>query len=198
MLFREGDQFAIEIEGSDTGRRVRRVAHHDRDRLRNRKQHRPFQRTEKRVVGLDRNRTDGAARHQEAEHVNRIGRIGNDDDIARRGDGLGDIGETFLRTQRGDDLGVGIELHAEPARIIGRLGAPQSRYSLRRRITVGARLADHFLELFDHMGGRRQIGIAHAEIDDIGAAVPGGSLGAVDLLEHVRRQPANTIKLFHG
>jgi len=45
---------------------------------------------------------------------------------------------------------------------------------------------------------RRQIGITHAEIDDIGAAVASGRLGAIDLLEHVGRQPANAIKVFHG
>ncbi len=48
------------------------------------------------------------------------------------------------------------------------------------------------------MRGRRQVGIAHAKIDDIGAAVTSGRLGAIDLLEDIGRQPANTIKVFHG
>ena len=69
---------------------------------------------------------------------------------------------------------------------------------LRRRIAVGARLADRLLELLDDVRGRRQIGIAHAEIDDVGAAVAGRRLGAVDLLEHVRRQTADAVKFVHG
>src|SRR5665213_1986324 len=48
------------------------------------------------------------------------------------------------------------------------------------------------------MRRRRQVGIAHAEIDNVGAAVAGRRLSAVDLLEHIGRQSADTIKLFHG
>jgi hypothetical protein len=44
---------------------------------------------------------------------------------------------------------------------------------------------------------RRQIGVAHAEIDDVGAAIAGRGLGAVHLLENVRRQPADAIEIFH-
>jgi hypothetical protein len=67
-------------------------------------------------VGSGRHRADHAAGHQEAEGVDRIARVGHQHDVARRGDRLGDIGEAFLRAQRDDDLGVGIELHAEAAR----------------------------------------------------------------------------------
>src|ERR1700743_603725 len=48
------------------------------------------------------------------------------------------------------------------------------------------------------MGRRRQGRIAHAEVDDIGARVPCGRLGLVDLLEHIRRQSADAVKIFHG
>ena len=92
----------------------------------------------------------------------------------------------------------GIELHAKAARIIGGLRAAQPRNALGRRVAIGARLADRLLDLLDDMGGRRQIGIAHAEIDDVGAAIARAGLGAVDLFEHIRRQPADAIKFFHG
>ena len=130
--------------------------------------------------------------------MDRIGRIGNDDDVARRGDRLRDVGEAFLGAERGDDLRVGIELHPEPPRVISGLRAAQPRNALRRRIAVGARFADRILDLFDHVRGRRQIRIAHAQIDDIGATVARGRLGAIDLLEHVRREAADAIKFFHG
>ena len=48
------------------------------------------------------------------------------------------------------------------------------------------------------MGRRRQVRIAHAHVDDVGPGVPRGRLGLVDLLEHVRRQTADAIKIFHG
>ena len=76
---------------------------------------------------LRRHRADDAARHQEAEGMDRIARVGHEDDVARRGDRLRHVGEAFLRAERGDDLGVGIELHAEAARVIGGLGAAQAR-----------------------------------------------------------------------
>ena len=147
---------------------------------------------------LRRHRADHAARHQEAEGVDRIARIGAQHDVAGRGDRLRHVGKAFLRAERRHDLGVRIELHAEAARVIGRLRLAQAGDAARGRIAVGPRLAQRFLELFDHMGRRRQIRIAHAEVDDVGAGIPRGRLGPVDLLEHVRRQTADAVKIFHG
>ena len=130
---------------------------------------------------LRRHRADDAARHQEAEGVDRIARIGHQHDVARRGDRLRDVGEAFLGAERGDDLGVRIELHAEAARVIGGLRAAQPGNALGRRIAVGARLAERLLHLLDDVRRRRQVRIAHAEIDDVGAGVAGHRLGAVDL-----------------
>src|SRR5581483_8085269 len=99
--------------------------------------------------------------------------------------------------ERGDDLGLGIELHAEAAPVIGRLGAAQAGNALRLRIAVGARLADGVLELLNDMRRCRQVGIAHAEVDDIGAVIARRGLGAIDHLEDVGRQAADAMKLFH-
>ncbi len=129
--------------------------------------------------------------------MDRIARIGHQHDVAGRGDRLRDIGEAFLRTERRDDLRFGIELHAEAARVIGRLRAAQSGHALRGGIAVGARLAERLFQLVDDMLRRGQIGIAHAEIDDIGACVACRCLGAIDLLEHIGRQAANAMKFFH-
>ena len=48
-----------------------------------------------------------------------------------------------------------------------------------------------------HVLGRGQIGVAHAEIDDVGAAGAGLGLELVDLLEDVRRQPPHPVKVAH-
>ena len=58
--------------------------------------------------------------------MDRISRIGNKNDIARCGNRLSQIGQTFLGADGGDNLGVGIEFYAEAAVIIGGLGASQS------------------------------------------------------------------------
>ena len=47
------------------------------------------------------------------------------------------------------------------------------------------------------MGRRRQVRVAHAEVDDVGAGVARDRLGAVDLLEHVGRQALDAMKFFH-
>ena len=52
-------------------------------------------------------------------------------------------------------------------------------------------------ELLDDMRWRRQVGVAHAEIDDVGAGGARARLQPIDLLEDVRRQSPNAMKLAH-
>ena len=47
------------------------------------------------------------------------------------------------------------------------------------------------------MLGRGQVRIAHAEIDDVGAAGAGLGLELVDLLEDIRRQAPHPVKIAH-
>ena len=68
---------------------------------------------------------DHAARHDEAELVDGIGGVRHQDHVARPGDRLRHIGEAFLGAERGDDLGLRVELHAEAARVVGALRPPQ-------------------------------------------------------------------------
>ena len=146
---------------------------------------------------LSRHGADDAAGHQEAEGVDRIGGVRDQYDIARGGDRLGHVGEAFLRAERGDDLRLGIKLDPEPACVIARLGAAQSSDAFRGGIAIGARLADRFNELVDHVLRRGQIGIAHAKIDDVGAGGAGLGLERVDLLEDIRRQAPHPVKIAH-
>ncbi len=147
---------------------------------------------------LGRDRADDAARHQEAEGVDRIARVRHQHHVARRGDGLRHVGEALLRAERRHDLGVGVELHAEAALVIAGLGAAQAGDALGGRIAVGARLAHGLDELVDDVLGRLEVRIAHAEIDDVGAVGPGGGLDAVDLLEDVGRQALDAVEIRHG
>ena len=58
-----------------------------------------------------------------------------------------------------------------------------------------ARIAGDLGELLDDMGGRRAVGIAHAEIDDVLAARAGGRLHRVHLGEDVGRQAADAVEI---
>ena len=138
---------------------------------------------------------DDAARHDEAELVDRIGRVRHQDDVAGRGDGLRHVGEAFLGAERGDDLRVGIELHAEAALVIGALRPAQALDAARGGIAVGARVAHRLDQLLHDMLGRRHVGIAHAEIDDVVAARARLRLELVDLLEDVRRKPLDSVEI---
>ena len=178
-------------------RRIGRVVDDQRQRLRNRMAYRALQGRNEAVVGLDLHRSNHAARHDEAEGMDRIGRVRAQHDVAWRGDGLRHVGEALLRAERGDDLGLRIDFHAEAARIIGGLCAAKPGDAPRGGIAVGARIAHHVAQLIDDGLRGRQVRIAHAQIDDVGAPRPGTRLQAIDLFEDVRRQPADLVKLFH-
>ena len=149
-------------------------------------------------VGLCLHGADDAARHDEAEGMDRISRVGAKHHVARRGDCLRHVGEAFLRAQRSHDLAFRIELHAEPSGVIPGLRAPQSRNAARRRIAVCARIGHNLAKLVDDCLRGRQVRIAHTQIDDVGALRPGAGLQPVDLLEDIRRQSADLVKFFHG
>jgi hypothetical protein len=48
------------------------------------------------------------------------------------------------------------------------------------------------------MGRRRQVRIAHAEIDDVCAGVACDCLRLIDDFENVRRETTDAVKFFHG
>ena len=127
MPFRKRDDVPIEVEIRDRCSRVRRVAHNERQRLWNRMHAGALQRREEHGRRVGRHGANHTAGHQKTEGVNRVARIGNENDIAGRRNRLRHIGEAFLGAQGGDDLGVGIELHAKTAGVIRRLGAAQPR-----------------------------------------------------------------------
>ena len=197
MLLGEGDEVAIEIERGDAGGRVRRIADDDGDRLRDRVVDRPLERREESGRGLARHRADDAARHEEAEGVDRVARIRHQHHVAGRRDRLRHVGEALLGAEGGDHLRVGIELHAETALVIAGLGPAQPGDALRGRVAVGARLAGGLAQLGDHVRRRREVRVAHAEVDDVGAARPRRRLDAVDLLEDVRRQALDAVEIAH-
>jgi hypothetical protein len=63
----------------------------------------------------------------------------------------------------------GLSFTPNRPRVIGGLRLAQAGDAARGRVAVGPRLAQRLLQLLDHMGRRRQVRIAHAEVDDVGA-----------------------------
>jgi hypothetical protein len=130
--------------------------------------------------------------------MDRIAGIGHQQDVARAGDGGGEIGQPFLRSQGDDAFALGIDLDPEPALVIGRLGFPQTGNAARHRIAVRARIARRLDQLVDDMLRRRLIGVAHAEIDDVFTGGASSGLHRVDFSEDVRREALDAVKFgFH-
>jgi hypothetical protein len=139
------------------------------------------------------------AGHDEAELVDGIGRVGHQDHVARRRNGLRHVGEALLGAQRRHDVLVGVEPHAEPPLIIGRLRLAQPRNALGGRIPVRPRLVDGLHHLVDDVLRRRHVRIAHAEIYDVGAAGTRIGLQPVHLRKNIRRQSLDAVEfLDHG
>jgi len=127
--------------------------------------------------------------------VDRVGGVGHEDDVAGRGDGLGEVSEAFLGTERDDDFFVGIDRHSEAALIVGCLRFPEARDSAAGGVAVGSGLGRDFSELRDDVRRRRAVWIAHAEVDDVLPAPARRGLHRVDLGEDVGRQALDSVEV---
>ena len=186
----------IEGQIDRLGRRVGRIVHHQDLGARHGEGHRPLQRLEILLVRRGRHAADRRARDDEAEGVDRIGRIGRQDHVARLGDRGGQAGQTFLRAHGDDHLGLGIDVHAEAAAVIIGLGAAQARNALGLRIAVGVGLPRHLDQLVDHVLGRRQVRVAHAKIDHVLARCACRRSHRIGLGDDIGRQPLHAVEFF--
>ena len=143
--------------------------------------------------------TNHPARNDEAELVDRIGRVGHQYDVPRRRNGLRHVGEPLFGAKRDHNLTVRIEPDTESAFVIGRLSAPQPLDTARGGVAIGARFLDRLNHLLDDMRRCRHVRIAHAEVDNVGTARARLSLQAVDLFEDIGRQALDAVKaVYHG
>ena len=193
------DDLAIKIEIDGLRRRVGREVQDDRDRGWNTVLDGLLELTEKVVFRTDRDVADRGARHDETESMNGIARVWDEDDVARRSNRLGEIGQPFFRAESDDDLSIRVDLDPEAASIIGRASAAQTGDAARYRIAVGFWILHCFDELGDDVRRRCPIGIAHAEIDDVASGGTGLCFQRVDLGEDIRRETLDAVELFgHG
>jgi hypothetical protein len=160
--------------------------------------HRAIQRPQHVLI---RRRRDAAHRgpgDDEAELMDRVGRVRHQDGVARAGDRRGQVGQALLGAQSGDDLGFRVEVDRETALIVGSQGAPQPGDALAEGIAMGPRILHRLNQFRDDMWRRRAVGIAHAEVDNVLSGTTGLCLGCIYFGEDVRWKAADTMELAGG
>ena len=108
------------------------------------------------------------------------------------------VREALLRTDRAAHLGLEVERDVELALVEVGERLAQLRDAVAQRVAVVAGVAHRLDQLLDRDVGRREVGVAEPEVDDVLAGPPQLHLQRVDVGEHVRRQRVDSAKLHVG
>ncbi len=146
-----------------------------------------------------------AGPHRDAVHVragehgrvdvDRVARARHDGRVARLQQHPHEVREPLLGADGRDRLRLRVELDREAAPVEVADRRPQLRDAAARRVAVVPLLAGRLLELRDRDLGRRDVGVAEAEVDDVLARPPQVELELVRDREDVRRQRADAAEL---
>ena len=196
VLLRPGDEPFVEGQVHRLGRRVGRIIDHQDRRARHGEGHGAVERAEIILVRRRRHRPDGGSGDDEAEHVDRVAGVGRQHHVARRGDRGGEAGKPLLRPHGHDDFGFRVDIDAKAAAIIIGLGLAEARNPLGLGIAMGVRLARDFDQLGDDMIGRRQVGIAHAQVDNVLSRGAGCGSHRVHFGDDIGRQALHAVEFF--
>src|SRR3546814_13912003 len=118
--------------------------------------------------------------------MDRVARVGRQDDVAGAGDGLGEVGQPLLGAERDDGLALRVQLDAEAARVVGAERAAQAGDAARGRVAVRPRSGQGLRQLLDDVLRRRLVGIAHADVDYVLAGGARLGLQGADLGKNMR------------
>ena len=135
--------------------------------------------------GVDGEREDVSAGDDGAVDVDGITRVGDEDGVATIEDGEAEMGDAFLRADGDDGLGGGIEIDVVARTVPVTNSFAEAGDAFGERITVGALLARGLDHLIDDVRRRGAVGIAHAEINDVFAALAGGGLELAGYVEDI-------------
>ena len=140
---------------------------------------------------------DAGAGEQGPVDVDRVARRRDERRVARLEQHPHQVDEPLLGAHRRDDLALGVELDPEPAPV--QLGAlePEPRDPPRGRVPVVVREGRGVVQLRHGGGGRGEVGVAEAEVDDVRAAAPQLERQLADRAEDVRREVGDAPEL-HG
>src|SRR5690606_20325374 len=103
---------------------------------------------------------------------------------------------SFLGSDGVDHLGLRVELDTESTHVTIGHRLPQIGEATRGRVPVVARVAGRLDQLLDHRGRAGYVGVAEAEVDDVGAGPTGRELSVVHQPEDVGRKVLDPAK-FH-
>src|SRR5207248_3328739 len=113
----------------------------------------------------------------------------HDDGVAGGKEGEHQVGEALLGADGGDDFAIGVEFDAVATFVFERNFAAQVVEAHGDAVPVIARILGGLGEFFDDEVGRRVDGVAHAQVDDVGARAAFFRLEAIEASEKVGRQP---------
>src|SRR3546814_16040937 len=102
--------------------------------------HRPLELVHEVVAGRDRNAADRRAGDDEAEGMDRVARVGRQDDVAGAGDGLGEVGQPLLGAEPDEGLAHRVQLAADGRRVRSAERAARAGAAARGPGAGGARI----------------------------------------------------------
>jgi hypothetical protein len=108
------------------------------------------------------------------------------------------MAEAFFGADAGNDLGFGVDVDIPEPGVSFRDFASEVFYASRRAVAVVARVFSSFDELFNDDCGRAVGGIAHTEVDDIGAGLSFLELQRIDASEKIGRQTLDSGRRFNS
>ena len=148
------------------------------------------------LAGSERNTTKVAAGQNHGKLMDRIGRAGAKHYVSGIYNRPRQVRQPFFGANGDDRLTIGIKDHLVAPLVPIADGNPELVNASGDGVAMVLRFACRFDQLGDNMRRRRQIGITHAEIDDIFAPVTRLHFHTVDDAEDVGREPFDPLK-FH-
>ena len=197
MLAGELDEARQERQLHALRRRVRGEVHDQRLRPRRHARNNLLELLQKLLLVVNRNADDVRARDHRTVNMNRVRGVGHQHRVARVQNGQTQMRDALLRSDRDNGLGLRIELHAVARPVPVANGLAQPRQAARDGIAMRGRLHHRFHQLVHDVPGSGAVGVAHAEVDDVFAALAGGLLHGVGNVKDVSRQTLNARKFFH-
>ncbi len=137
------------------------------------------------VAVLDPRVHDGGAGEARRDQVDRVARARHDGAVAGLEQHPHQVREALLGADRADDVQVGVELHAEDLQVTLADRLAEVRQATARRVAMVRRLRRRLAQLFNRNLGRRDVGVAEAEVDHVAPVAPQLALQLVDRREDV-------------
>ena len=147
--------------------------------------------------GVNGEREDVCAGDDGAVDVDGVARIGDENGVAAIEDGEAEVGDAFFRADGDDGLGGGVEVDVVARTVPVTNGLTQAGDALGERVAVGALVARGFNHLVDDVGGGGAVGVSHAEVDNVFAALAGGGLELSGYVEDVGRKALEAGEVVH-